>query len=171
MATDGRRTYTPEQREEALRLYADLGPAETGRQMGIPSNTIRQWARRAGVTGPRAKQVAKAVEASKAAMSERRSRLAEDLMGDVECLRMQLWEPCVVHHFTSDGEMATGELAQPTFSDQVRILTSLGIAVDKLQLLSGEPTARNENITIDERRARVKNMRDELAERRKAKAA
>ena len=139
--------------------------------MGIPNGTIRQWARRAGVTSRRAKHVEKAVEAGQLSMAQRRIQLANDLMTDVELLREQLFEPSVVHHFTSDGEFHKGELAEPTYSDKVRILTSIGIAVDKMQLLSGEPTSRNENITLDERRERVKSMRDELAERRKAKTA
>jgi len=43
------RTYTPEQREEALRLIAEVGPAEAARQLGLKSGTLRSWASRAGL--------------------------------------------------------------------------------------------------------------------------
>ena len=37
------RRYTPEQREEAVRLAAEVGPAEAGRQLGIPDGTVSCW--------------------------------------------------------------------------------------------------------------------------------
>ncbi len=40
-------------RERALELYAEVGPAEAARQLGIKSGTIRSWASRAGVSSPR----------------------------------------------------------------------------------------------------------------------
>ena len=40
-------------RAEALRTYAEHGPAEAARRTGVRSGTIRQWAFRAGVTSPR----------------------------------------------------------------------------------------------------------------------
>ncbi len=40
-------------RAEALRIYAERGPAEAARRTGVRSGTIRQWAFRAGVTSPR----------------------------------------------------------------------------------------------------------------------
>jgi len=36
MATDGRHTYTPEQRKQALALYRENGPGEASKQAGIP---------------------------------------------------------------------------------------------------------------------------------------
>ena len=39
-------------RERALELYQQVGPAETARQLGLKSGTIRSWASRAGVSSP-----------------------------------------------------------------------------------------------------------------------
>ena len=44
-----RRVYTDEQREEALRLYADDGLAAAHNATGIPKQTIQSWAKRSGV--------------------------------------------------------------------------------------------------------------------------
>lgn len=46
-------TYPAEVRAEALRVYAEHGPAEAARRTGARSGTIRRWAFRAGVTSPR----------------------------------------------------------------------------------------------------------------------
>ncbi len=35
--------YTAEQRDAALELYREVGPAEAGRRLGIPSGTVRSW--------------------------------------------------------------------------------------------------------------------------------
>lgn len=39
-------------RERALELYAQVGPAEAARQLGIKSGTIRAWASRSGSSSP-----------------------------------------------------------------------------------------------------------------------
>jgi transposase-like protein len=56
-----RRSYTQEQRAEALKLYQEVGPSEAGRRLDIPNATIRQWAKRAGASSARAEHVAAAV--------------------------------------------------------------------------------------------------------------
>jgi transposase-like protein len=154
MATDGRqngrRTYTEQQREEALRLYVELGPAETARQMDIPRATISKWAERAGVTGDRKTKQTAAIAAMEKTLAQRRVQLAKDLMSDVELLRTQLFEPATVHKFDAEGGFHLGELAEPTFRDKVSLMTAIAIAVDKIQLLSGAPTSRSENVEITE---------------------
>lgn len=40
--------YTDSERQTALALYAERGPAVAARATGIPSATIRSWANRSG---------------------------------------------------------------------------------------------------------------------------
>lgn len=51
--------YGPEVRTEALRLYPEYGPKETARRVGAPIGTVHDWAKSAGVKGPRLQATAK----------------------------------------------------------------------------------------------------------------
>ncbi len=76
MATDGRTTYTPELKEQALGIYVELGPAEASRRCGIPSATIRSWARRAGKSSPRAEHAVAGAQAARLSWAQRRAEVA-----------------------------------------------------------------------------------------------
>lgn len=147
MATDGRRTYTPEQRTEALALYLDHGPAEASRRCGVPAGTIRQWALRAGKKSPRA---ARAVAGAEAARLTWAARKAEVALRSGEAAAEFL-------------ERAVGTPKAREGSDWMR---AYALAVDKAQLLDGGATGRVE-LTESEVRAGVQKIRDELAARRK----
>lgn len=151
--TVARRSYTDEQRAEALELYAEQGPTQVEAQLGIPASTVMSWARAAGVHTMRAENARVRNEARAADLEQRRLDLALGLFDDIARLRSQLFAPCTLRKpmAVSDGrevgshiEIVDVELDQPTFSEQTRIMTSIGIAVDKAQLLTGQATARIE---------------------------
>lgn len=146
-----RQPWTAEQREHALGLYAEHGAGEAARRTGIPVGTISSWAQRAGVAATATARTAAAVEASKASMEARKVRLADDLMEDIQRIRAQLFAPCVERKpvVVSDGarvgshvEIVDVDLSQPSFSEQKAIMTTIAIAIDKVQILTGEATER-----------------------------
>lgn len=146
-----RRTFTDEQRAEALALYAEHGAAEAARMMGIAKGTVMSWASRAGLAMHATETTTVATEASLASLAQRKAQLASDLMGDIERLRKQLFAPCVERKVVTLSGGQTGsstwdivdiEHEQPSFTDQRACMTSIAIAVDKVQILTGEATER-----------------------------
>jgi len=130
--------------------------ADTHHQTGIPKSTLTGWAKDAGIDVARSTE--KTAQATKASLEARRARLASELMEDADRLRRQLFAPCVEKRAmtVSDGqavgshvEVVEIERDQPTFAEQAKIMVSLGIAVDKLQLLTGEATERHEHVAPD----------------------
>lgn len=157
-------TYTAKQKSEALKLYEEHGPAEASRHTGVPRGTISQWARRDGLVTARSANARAGARASAASLVQRKHRLAEKLMGDVERLREQLWAPALVHDFTKDGAFVTGHLDEPTFGDKRQIMTSLAIGVDKIQLLTGAPTSRAEIVEASKLDVEIERMLGEMSE-------
>lgn len=171
--------WTPEQRDEALRLYTQLGAGEAARQTGIPQPTISSWARRAGVQSDAPAKTAAAVEQARLTMEARKAQLALDLMDDIQQIRAQLFAPCVERKamVVSDGaqlgshvEVIDVERDQPSFGDQKAIMTTLAIAVDKVQILTGEATERIDHTGLplerpvaEERLAKILQIADRRA--------
>ena len=176
--------YTQEQRAEGLALVAQVGAAEASRRLGIPKGTLDSWASRARVPAPSPNPVQ--VERRVLSVAERKAQLAEDLLDDIQRLRAQLFAPCkepkavVVSggmHHPGHVEVVEVHLNQPRFADQRAIMTSIAIAVDKVQILTGEATARIEQLAgqVDpakqqEQRARALGVVDQLAQRRNTAA-
>ncbi len=71
--------YTAEQREEALRLYREVGAAEASRECGINAATIRSWAHRDGIatTVSPSEQTKAATDAARRSWTQRRQELSE----------------------------------------------------------------------------------------------
>lgn len=140
-----RRTYTPEQRREALELYREHGPAEAARRCGIASGTIRQWALKSGLTSERAKTARANVEALRLTWAQRRGEI---------CVRA--------------GEVASNMLEEAAAAGNSRkardFMGAFEIGVRTAQLLDGAPTERVASEV--ELREQVHRMRDELAARR-----
>ena len=151
MATEGHRTYTPEQKEQALALYREHGPGEASSRTGIPGATIRSWARRSGLTSPRADRAAAGAEAARLTWAQRRAEVA---------LR--------------SGEAAAEFIERAVRTEKAREgsdwMRAYALAVDKAQLLDGAATGRIE-LSESEVRAGVQKIRDELKARRERKAA
>jgi len=152
MATDGPRSYTDAQRKAALALHVEHGPAEAARQTGVPAATIKSWARRRGVrTASRDHPMREAVAVAELSWARRRARLTDDTGAAAAEVLERL------RHSTHALEAH-------------RLAMTYAALVEKAQLLAGSATARLE-VSEDERRSRVKEMRDELAARRESKAA
>jgi cell division septum initiation protein DivIVA len=175
-----RMQWTPDQRDEALRLLAEVGKAEAARRTGIPAGTIASWGARTGVAAPAAEQTRVATDARLATIAERKARLAERMLTEAEGMVGQLHQrtyerkPMVV----SDGQAAGShiEIAEVTYdrpptADQKRIVEAVAILVDKIQLLTGDATARIEQTGeggVPVKREQLVTVVDQLAARRSA---
>lgn len=116
--------YTAAERQHALDLYKQHGPAEAGRQTGIPSATIRTWAKRSGETVSRAAHAQANVDAARLTWAQRRGELT-----------------------IRSGEVAANLLEQIAAAKprEARLLSAaFAVVVDRAQLLAGDATARIE---------------------------
>lgn len=123
-----RAQYTPQQKADALVLYAQHGAAETARRTGIPEGTLMSWAHRNGVQSLAAEQTRAAVEAAKAKWDERKLKMVHEI-GSVAQMALAQAEAAVM-----DGKGR----------DAKDFATTMAILVDKAQLLSGAATQRTE---------------------------
>lgn len=140
-----RRTYTPEQREEALQLYVDVGPAEAARRTGIPAKTIQSWGGRSGVQSAAVEKTEAAVAAASLTIAQRKQRLASDLLDDIDLIRRRLRAAHVERKIVTltgglhdKGSFEIVEVEHPTVptSDLKALVTSVAILVDKLEVLA-----------------------------------
>lgn len=133
-----RRKYTPEEKKKALALYANVGPAEAGRQAGIPSGTIRKWAQRSGLTGlspVAAKKTQEANAANKVMNEARRESVKEKLLERIDLLLERMATPQV----DFKGQQARQvEYPVPPAKDTLALATGVGILLDKLRLEEGK---------------------------------
>ena len=70
-----RRTYTDQEKAEALKLYETEGPTAVEKQLGIPKATVASWARRNGVHTVRNERTREATEAASLDARARRQRI------------------------------------------------------------------------------------------------
>lgn len=132
--------------------------ADTARTTGIPRRTIADWARAEGIetSTPQARaKTARAREVLEAVTAAKRAELAAGLLADAQRLRAELFAPVVEKRAMAVNqggdlgqaiEVAEVPLDRPTPADQVKIMTAVAIAVDKIQLLTGEATERHEHV-------------------------
>lgn len=171
--------WTPEQRAEALKLLAEVGKAEASRRLGIPAGTIAAWGARNGVSAPvLSTERTAAVNAKALTIAERKAHLAERMLTEAEGMIGQLHartyerKPMVVSDGPSVGshiEIAEVVYDRPPTADQKRIVEAVSILVDKIQLLTGEATARTEALGAEApKREHLANVVDQLAQRRVA---
>lgn len=170
--------WTHEQRDEALRLLAEVGKAEAARRTGIPAGTIASWGARAGVTAPSAEAQRPALEAKAISVAERKTRLAERMLTEAEAMIGQLHartverKPLVVSDGAREGshvEIAEVVYDRPPTADQKRIVEAVAILVDKIQLLTGDATARIDSTgagTEQPARPKLVSVVEQLADRK-----
>lgn len=174
-----RRTYSDQEKQAALALYLDHGAAEAARRTGIAAGTLKSWASRNGVASVATEQRTAAVAAAQLTLADRKLALASDLLDDAQRLRAQLFAPCVMRKpmtvslgkdAGSTIDITDVELTQPCFADQRQIMTSIAIAVDKVQILTGAATEITEHRHADQVDDELRRLAAELEQRAQAAA-
>lgn len=126
-------------------------------------------------------QTAAATETVRRKWAEEKDRILSDLVGTIDRLNEQVFSPhrrievkvLGLGEGRSEAELVEVEMDEPSPADKKALVTSMAILIDKAQLLAGEATSRTESGPIADRaaaEARVRQIRDELAERRGADA-
>ena len=137
-----RRTYTEDEKRDALLAYVDHGPAEAARQTGISPLTISSWARRAGVHTNAVAKMKEATEALRARQDEMREELRVRMLHKALDLIDRMDAPHVEFK-GKDASLVTYPVA-PAGAVQ-NYATSIGILLDKYRLEMGEATGRTEH--------------------------
>lgn len=126
---------------------------------------------------------AHAMEANRLRWAQEKDRVLSKLIATTDHLLDRIVRPhTLIEVKTVSGgkdmggsvEVVEVPLSEPLPGDQQRLMTSAAIAIDKIQLLAGEATSRNEQIAAGDRGAavaRAKELRDEVAARREQRAA
>lgn len=146
-----RRVYTDEQREEALRLYADDGLAAAHNATGIPKQTIQSWAKRSGVRTSATQNMREANEAQSENFKARRNRIIGDLYGLAEDTVSLLKEP-TQYQTILKGSMGVEGPETPGFipaQDKQREITAVGIMLDKALTLESHDASTEEHTAVD----------------------
>lgn len=139
----GRTRYSDEEKATALAaLDANGGNvARTARELDIPDSTLRNWANGRGVND----DIPQLRDQKKGELTEALRELAWMLIGAVP------------------GKIDDANLSS--------VFTGLGITLDKLQLLSGEPTERSEikgQVDVNDARERLAHLVNRHASRLEA---
>ncbi len=136
-------TIDPDRFDELRDLHAqNYGRNRIAREMGVPPVMVSRTAEHLGLTFDRSK-IQAATEARLADLAERRSLLAEDLLGDAEKLRAQMWEPTTVYSFGG----AQNEYNDHTFdeappAEKRALMGTAGMAIDRsLKLVPAEESS------------------------------
>lgn len=141
------RTYTDDEKSEALSLYMDVGVAESARRTGINPLTISSWARRAGLHTNAPVKTREATEALRAKAGEMREELRLRMLHKALDLIDRMDAPHVEFK-GKDAQAVTYPIA-PAGAVQ-NYATSVAILLDKYRLELGEATNRNESVNISD---------------------
>lgn len=87
-----RRTYTPAEKAEALKLYETEGPTAVLKQLGIPKGTTARWAQAAGIGTVRNERTREATEAASLDARARRQRIVANQHRITELIQGHLIE-------------------------------------------------------------------------------
>ena len=132
----GKAKWTPEQKQEALRIYEKLGPAEASRQTGIPKGTIKSWASRDELQ-PVATVAADNMKAANEVLSltrdQKRIKLQDEVLDKARIVIGRI-----------DRTLATAKDCKDLAMAGERLL-------NMFRLEMGEATSRTENTGVGER--------------------
>ncbi|TFV91391.1 hypothetical protein [Blastococcus sp. CT_GayMR16] len=108
------------------------------RDHDVAQSTVSRIAAQEGITDAWDRADSKrATELRMVDVKARQSELAQLLAEDVHRLRRMLWEPCTVYKFGGkDNTLATHDLEEPDFEGKRNLMTTIGIAVDKIAVLT-----------------------------------
>lgn len=154
-----RRTYTEEERTEAVELYRQHGPAEASRRLGIAKGTITRWAQARGVETVSVANNEAAVEAARARAAGLREAIRLKLLEKAHDALCRMDEP----HKDFRGKDADEVWWDKAPSGDVKnYATSAAILLDKYRLEVGESTSRSEVHTVDEMDRRLAQLVAEM---------
>ena len=128
-----RRSYSDEQKAEALALYAEVGAAEAARRTGIKRGTLVSWASRAGVATDAAANLRAATEVA----IERRRYVAAEF-------RSQMLDSLA--EIATKAAAAELDRIAGSKASLHEIVGARTRAIHDLQLLSGDATSRTESV-------------------------
>ncbi|MYX67369.1 hypothetical protein K388_05572 [Streptomyces sp. KhCrAH-43] len=107
-----------------------LGRNAIAREMGLANSVVSRTAEHLGLSFDRSK-----IEAANRArlidLAERRSLLAEDLIGDAERLRAEVWEPRTYWDWGGKDHDYDEREHQPTAADKRALIGAAGMAIDR----------------------------------------
>jgi transposase-like protein len=129
----------PAKRQAIAQAIRDGGKRnEIARQFEVSPSTVTLIAQQDGIEDAFDRTTMKrATEARQADLAERRAELARLLMDDAHRLRAQLWQPCTVYKFGGkDNTLNSVDLPEPDFEGKRNLMTTVGIAVDKIGVLT-----------------------------------
>jgi transposase-like protein len=135
--------YTDAEKQEAVRLYVEVGTAEAARQTGASPRSVNAWAQAAGVT---AQAKVEKTEAARQVLASQRAAQREN----VRILYLDKIEACL-------------EAINPAKPREAKdLMTTAAIGTDKFRLEMGEATELV--ITGDMMDQAIHNFRAELGE-------
>lgn len=140
-------TIAEDRFDEFRELHAQgLGRNAIAREMGVAPVCVSRTAAHLGLTFDRSK-IQAATQARLADLAERRSLLAEDLIGDAEKLRQQIWEPHLYWDWGGkDHDYDEKTADEPTPADKRALMGAAGMAIDRsLKLAPTEETSGLDN--------------------------
>lgn len=141
-----RRTYTNEEKAEALALYAAEGPTAVQRHLGIAKATVSNWARANDVRTVRNERTAAATEAIRLDREQTRERLRDEMLRRA----LDLLDRMDQEHIDFRGKDAKRvTYPKPSASGCQAYATAAAILLDKFRLEVGEVTGRTETTTRD----------------------
>lgn len=150
-----RRTYTDEQKAEALALYVEAGPTAVAVQLGIPKQTVQQWARADGLRTVRNERTAEAVEAARVDRELTRERLRDAMLAKA----LDLIDRMDDEHIDFRGKDAKRvTFPKPSPSGCQSYATAAAILLDKVRLELGEVTGRTEVRSTDQLDAEIEQL-------------
>lgn len=151
----GRRTYTPEQKAEALELYATDGPTAVQERLGIAKATVSDWARANGIRTVRNERTAEAVEAARVDRELTREKLRDAMLAKALDLIGRMDE----EHIDFRGKDAKRvTFPKPSASGCQSYATAAAILLDKVRLELGEVTGRTETVATDQLDREIEQM-------------
>lgn len=139
------RSYTAQQKADALQIYVTQGLAAAAKATGFNKATICSWARRGGIQGPKPDNVRNANAWHQAKLEERRVELRGEMLRKAADLLQRMDEA----HIDFKGKEAV-EVEYPIApAAAVRdYANAFGILIDKFRLEMGEVTNRTEALSI-----------------------
>lgn len=135
----------PEEFHDQIRELHALGYGRNriAREINRPPVMVSRTAEFLGLTFDRSR-IEAATKARLADIAERKSLLAEDLLGDAEKLRKQLWEPAEVFAFGGKENTFNSEpVPEPPAADKRALMATAATAIDRMLKLLPPEDASN----------------------------